>query len=405
MKAIQYLKSVPRYLAVKGFYRRAPAIATSSAGMVRYADIPEPRLPNERWLRIRTRLSGICGSDMATITAKGSAYFSPFISCPFVFGHEVVGEVESVGGEVEHVRVGDRVVLEPALHCDVRGISPVCASCERGDYAACMNITRGDLSAGIQTGYCRDTGGGWSPLFLAHRRQVISVPDDLSDTAAVLVEPLACSVHAASRAEIPPDATILILGCGTIGLLTIAALRGLGFSNRILASAKYPRQRELALTLGANEMLPTGRGLYRELPQAVGAETYQPELGKPVLIGGVDVTFDCVGSSGTIDDAIRLTRAGGSVVLVGMPGVPKGVDWTNIWHKELTLKGAYAYGYETVNGERVRTFALAMDIARKQQAMLERLVDARYPLHRYRHAIQNALHAGERGSVKTVFEF
>jgi threonine dehydrogenase-like Zn-dependent dehydrogenase len=405
MQAVQYVKSVPRYLAVKALSRRVPRLAVSRAGVVRLADIAEPTLPGPQWVRLRTRLSGICGSDLSTITAEGSPYFSRLLSYPFVLGHEVVATVESVGSEVEGVAIGTRVVVEPALHCAVRGVAAPCASCRAGRYAACENVAKGDIAAGIQTGYCRDTGGGWSPLLVAHRRQLVPVPDDMSDEAAVLTEPLACSMHAALRACPGRDATVLVLGCGTIGLLTIAALRALGFANRVIASAKYPHQMDLAKRLGADHATATGTALYETVAELTGAEAYPPEIGKTVLIGGVDVTLDCVGAAATIDDAARLTRSGGTVVLVGMPAIPRGVDWTSIWHKELTVRGSYAYGVEHHGGEAVSTFSLAMAHLHAEGAPLAALVDARYPLVRYREAILHALHAGRRGSTKTVFQF
>jgi threonine dehydrogenase-like Zn-dependent dehydrogenase len=405
LKAVQYVKSIPRYLAVRSLSGRVRNIATGPFSLLRYTDVDAPPLPSDRWLRVRTILSGICGSDLATVCAKGSPYFSPFVSTPFIVGHEVVGVVVEVGAAVKDVGVGDRIVIEPALHCTVRGVEPVCRPCSQGRYAACENVLEGDIAPGIQTGYCRDTGGGWSPELNAHECQAVRVPDDVSDEGAVLIEPLACALHAVLRASIQSGQTVLVLGCGTMGLLTIAALRGLGFDNDILASAKHPRQKELALSLGATATVPTGAKLYDELPRATGATVLQPEIGKPVLIGGVDVTFDCVGSSSTIDDAVRMTRSGGEVILIGMPAVPKGVDWTNIWHKELRVQGAYAYGIERWQGEQVRTFSLAMRLLRDHGAALTPLVDSKYPLHRYREAIQNALQAGRRGSVKTVFEF
>ncbi len=405
MKAVQYVKSIPRYLAVRGLSSRSRNAATGPLSLLRYRAVDVPPLPSPRWLRIRTRLAGICGSDLATVCAKGSPYFSPFISTPFVLGHEVVGVVSAVGAEVDDVAVGDRVVIEPALHCTVRGVSPVCRPCALGRYAACENVLEGDIARGIQTGYCRDTGGGWSGEFVAHECQAIRVPDGVADAAAVLIEPLACAVHAVLQSSLRPDGTALILGCGTMGLLTIAALRGLGFRNQIYASAKHARQKQLALTLGADSIVPTGEELYEALPRATGAKLLHPEIGKPVLIGGVDATFDCVGASSTIDDALRMTRSGGEVILVGMPAIPKGVDWTNIWHKELRVQGAYAYGIERRDGAPIRTFTLAMQLIQDAQESMVELVDARYPLSRYREAIQNALNAGRRGSVKTVFEF
>jgi threonine dehydrogenase-like Zn-dependent dehydrogenase len=405
MKAVQYRKSIPKYLAVRALSKKQRNAATGPLSLVRHTDVDPPSLPTARWLRVRTRLAGICGSDLATVCAKGSPYFSPFISTPFVLGHEAVGVVSEIGAKVDDVAVGDRVVIEPALHCTVRGVSPVCRPCSQGRYAACENVLEGDIARGIQTGYCRDTGGAWSGEFVAHECQAIKVPDGVSDEAAVLIEPLACAVHAVLQASLRHGGTALVLGCGTMGLLTIAALRGLGFENQILASAKHSRQKQLALAMGADTIVPTGEELYEALPRATGAKVLHPEIGKPVLIGGVDTTFDCVGASATIDDALRMTRSGGEVILVGMPAIPKGVDWTNIWHKELRVQGAYAYGIERRDDTPIRTFTLAMQLIQDAGESLAPLVDAKYPLSQYREAIRNALNAGRRGSVKTVFEF
>ena len=129
MQAIQYIKSVPRYLMVRLLGKRWNWLYTSGASCIRLAEIDEPQLPTPDWVKIKTRLSGICGSDLATITAKGSPYFSPFTSTPFVLGHEVVGEIAEVGEGVEGYTVGDRIVIEPVLSCEIRGIEPGCHQC------------------------------------------------------------------------------------------------------------------------------------------------------------------------------------------------------------------------------------------------------------------------------------
>ncbi|MBI3961385.1 MAG: zinc-binding dehydrogenase, partial [Deinococcus sp.] len=120
---------------------------------------------------------------------------------------------------------------------------------------------------------------------------------------------------------------------------------------------------------------------------------------------GCDVTFDCVGSATSLDDALRFTRARGRVMVVGMPAMPSGVDWTALWHKELKVQGAYTYGTETYQGERLRTFQLAIRLLEQSGRRLRRLVSARFPLSDYRRAIADAMHAGRSQSVKTVFEF
>ncbi|HYO45671.1 MAG TPA: alcohol dehydrogenase catalytic domain-containing protein, partial [Gemmatimonadota bacterium] len=226
--ALQYVKSVPRYLAARLVGSRFERLYTSGFSTVRLADVEPPLLPGPRWARVRPILSGICGSDLATITAQGTTYFSPFVSTPFVFGHEVVGEVVQTGSEVARIAVGDRVALSPPLHCEVRGIEERCAECRAGHTGHCTNVTAGALSAGIQTGYCRDTGGGWSGSLVAHELQLHTVPAGVSDEAAVLIEPLSCCMHAVERAAVAEGGTALVLGCGTIGALTIAALRAGG---------------------------------------------------------------------------------------------------------------------------------------------------------------------------------
>ena len=404
MEAIQYTKSIPRYLAMRHLGKRWRSLYTSPFSCTRLVDIPEPQLPTPEWVKVRTRLSGICGSDLATITAKGSPYFSPFTSTPFVLGHEIVGEVAETGAAVEGFRVGRRVVIEPVLSCSVRGISPPCHQCQNLRFANCENITKGDISAGVQTGYCRDTGGGWSQYVLAHQSQLHLVPDDISDEAAVLLEPFACALHGVLKFSPNRAATICVIGGGTIGLLTVAALRVLGHRNRILIFAKYPHQQQLARELGADEVLSPNSGRYAAFCELTGATSHQPELGQQVLIGGVDVTFDCIGSSVAIDDAFRFTRAGGEVILVGMPGIPKNVDWTSIWYKQLKVEGAYTYGLETHNGEQVHTFTLGMRLLQKMKSHLRPLVSTLFPLRDYKRAIQTAMNTGKTATVKTAFD-
>ena len=404
MKAVQYIKSVPRYLFVRTIGHRSPAWATGALSCIRMADIDAPALPTPAWVRVRPRLSGICGSDLSTIQASGSPYFSPLISSPFVLGHEVVGEIEETGAETEGVSRGDRVVIEPGLCCPVRGIQPPCPSCQEGEFGLCEMVMHGDLLPGIQTGYCRDTGGGWSPSLVAHPFQVHRVPDGLADEEAVLVEPFSCSLHAVLKSLPSDDETVLVVGCGAIGLLTIASIRALGAKCRILAAARYAHQQTLAAGLGADRVIGRADDLYETVGEATGAEIHRPEIGRPVFIGGVHRTFDCVGSSRTIDDVLRLTGSGGCVTVVGMPGIPSDIDWTAVWYKELKVQGAYAYGTEYFENRSVRTFDLAMGLLEEGKVDLKPLLTDLYPLKDYRKAIGRALKAGSLGAVKVAFD-
>ncbi len=394
MMALEYLRSVPRYLTARLAGPRFPALYTSPFGTLRLSNAAPPKLPAPSWVRVRPLLAGVCGSDLATLTAQGSTYFSPFTSCPFTFGHEVVGEVAELGPEADGVKVGDRVVLEPPLHCALRGITPLCPACAEGHRSHCHNVMDGCLAPGIQTGFCRDTGGGWSNSFVAHPRQLHPVPAAVPNEVAVLVEPFSCCLHAVQLAPPADTATALVLGAGTIGALTIAAIRAVGSRARIITVAKYPHQQRLAAALGADHVLAP-RDMLEGLLALLGARLFKPELGRPVLIGGTDVTFDCVGSDRSLDDALRFTRHHGSVILVGMPSIPRGIDWTSIWHKELVVRGAYT--------STTPTFRRAIDVVQGLVEPLATVTGARYPLERYREAIHGALNAGRAGIMKTVF--
>lgn len=379
--------------------KRLKGLDTSRLSPLQVEEISEPELPTPEWVRVKPLLSGICGSDLGTLSAESSPYFSPITSPPFVMGHEVFGVVAE---DNSGFSAGERVVLEPALGCAVRGINPPCAYCASGRYALCVNVAKGDIAPGIQTGFCGDTGGGWSEeTLVAHPSQLHEVPEDVPDEAAVAIEPLACAVHAVLKANPGSNETTLVFGAGSLGLLVVAALRQLTHAGHIICVAKYARQEKEALRLGADEVVHPS-DTYEKLPTALGAEQYRPELGKPVVMGGADKVFECVGAPGTIEDAGRLCAPGGEVTFVGMPGARSCLDLTAFWHKEIKLAGAYAYGVEEYRGERVKSFELALRIA--PEIKLESLVGPRFRLREYQEAIATARSSGPKGHVKVIFD-
>ena len=294
------------------------------------------------------------------------------------------------------------MVVEPALGCRVRGIEPPCPYCASGRHALCLNVAKGDISPGIQTGFCHDTGGGWSRgTLVAHPSQLHRVPDAVPDEAAVAVEPLACAVHAALEAAPGPGDTSLVIGAGSVGLFTVAALRHLTEAGRIICVAKHDRQRKEALRLGADVVVHP-KETYTAVPKMLGTEAYKPELGKPVVTGGADRVYECVGSPGTMEDAVRLTKPGGEATLVGMPGAKSSLDLTALWYKEIRLSGSYAYGAEEHEGERTSSFALALRLA--PEIGLEKMVGPRFRLEEYGKAVAAARSAGREGNVKVVFD-
>jgi threonine dehydrogenase-like Zn-dependent dehydrogenase len=213
----------------------------------------------------------------------------------------------------------------------------------------------------------------------------------------VMVEPSACAIHAAFSAGWLHDASVAVIGAGTLGLLTTAAIAKYHRPIHLIVAAKHPEQRAFARLAGATFVVEPSA-----LRRAVRSATKSMAIGDgdvERLTGGADVVFDCVGSSDSISDALTMVRAGGRIVLVGMAGATK-VDLTPLWHREVSLVGAYAYGTEHLVGK--RTFDLAFELVASYD--LGRLVTATYPLSRYEEAISHAANAGARGAVKIAFD-
>jgi threonine dehydrogenase-like Zn-dependent dehydrogenase len=377
MLALEYHPSAGRHTAARASHR-------IGLGALRLTHTRPPRRPNEDWLLVRPRLSGICGSDQALVDGSASPYLGALASAPFVPGHEVVGELVDRAGT-------RRVVVEPALGCTARGIEPLCEECSSGHPGLCRNVIDGVVGAGLQIGFCRDTGGGWSEGLVAHRRQLHAVPDSMDDEDAVLVEPLACSLHAVRLAAVAPGERVAVIGAGTIGLLVLAALRARTSDATVLAVGKYPGQQSAALALGADHVCSPDR-LHLDGARVTGARRIVGRLAGELLLGGFDRVLDCVGSSASLQAAVTVTRPGGTVVLVGMPGVVS-LDASLAWQRELQLHGAYGYG---------REFAAAIELATCLKP--GRLIDHGFHLRDFRKALPHASRAARTGRTKTVFD-
>lgn len=395
-QALELFRSAPRYLSARAVGGRAPGLVAGPLAPLRLVSKSDPEPPADGWARVKPILAGICGSDLATIAGRSSFYFSPLVSMPFVPGHEVVGELLDECGDLQ---VGQRVVLASVLGCAARGLPELCPNCEAGEYGRCDRVTVGELAPGLQTGYCSGTGGGWSRMMLAHRSQMWAVPAEVSDPSAVLVEPLACAIHAALRARVPDGATVLVIGAGTVGMLTLIALRRFADPGRVIVAAKHPRQRAAAKLAGADDVVRPEHAL-KAVRRSVAAVKLTPERGQDFLLGGVDVVLECTGSRSALDLALRTTKAGGRVVVSGIPS--SGVDLTPLWFRELELVGAYTTSMEQVEGGRRHSFALALELA-SGLPILEDLVGATYPLDRWREAIDHAMSAGRLGTFKVAF--
>lgn len=385
MKALVFERKELRYAAATIGSRVSPGIG-SQVGPLRLKDIDPPETPNDEWVQVFPLLSGICGSDLATVDGKSSRYFEPLISFPFVPGHEVVGMLED----------GTRVALEPVLGPQSRGEKPAFEGASPGDGDDYGYLLSGSIGSGLQIGYCAGTGGGWSTQLIAHESQIHKVPDDISDEGAVILEPAAGGVHTALKAQIMPGDIVVVQGSGTMGLCSIAAVRQLTEAGTIIAAAKYPLQHTLAEEFGADIVVEPN-----ELKRAVRQVTGCRMIGN-ALSGGSNVTIDAVGNATSIKTSLEITKPRGRIVMLGMPGVTK-VDLTPLWHREIEMVGSYTYGTEFLSdGTVTNSYDLAFELVREMQ--LEKLVTDLYPLDRYKEAIRHAAEAGPLGAIKVVFD-
>ncbi len=405
MKAISFAAPIPTYLATQVAGRVSDAWLVGAHACTRYADLATPDLPNEHWVRIRTLLGGICGSDLAIVGLEASPSTSPFSSFPFVIGHENVGTIEACGTAVRNFGVGDRVTVNPLLCCEPRAVSPPCAACAAGHHSRCEHFTDGALPPGMFIGTTRSVGGSWGEQFVAHESQLVRVHDTVSDAGAMMTEPFACCVHAVIGAGLQPGQRVLVIGAGTMGLLMVAALKALAPESPVTILARHPFQARHATHLGAFRAVMARGDYLGDLADAAGTRLLKPILGRPIGVGGFDAVFVCISSTRGVEDAMRFTRAGGTVVLLGNATTLRGLDWTPLWIKELTFRGTLAYGGHAHGGADTNAFTLASTLIADGRAPVAPLVTHQFPLGDYRTALQTARAKGSVESVKVAFKF
>lgn len=400
VNAVVFAAPIPTYILTKLSGAISPGLFLGPHACTKLTHVDAPALPSDRWVRIRTRLGGVCGSDLAIVSLSASPSTSPLSSFPFVLGHENVGDVVEVGAGVRGVKTGQRVVVNPLLACASRGIEPPCSACAAGMPSRCEHFTDGALAPGMMIGTTRGLGGSWGESFVAHESQVVPVPDGVSDEAALMTEPFACAVHAV-RADLPAAGErALVIGAGTIGLVTVAALRALSPGTQVTVVARHRFQEEAARKLGAQAVV---RGSsYDELARAGGTRLLQPILGPPIGVGGFDRTCVCVTGSSAVANAMRFTRAGGVVTLLGNVTSLPGLDWSPVWLKELTLRGSVTYGHH--GGAGPDAFREALDLIATGRAPLGALVTHTFPLSEVGKALAAASGKKGSGSIKVALK-
>lgn len=415
MKAVEFNVSVPGYLLAKSLGRITGSAVYGRLSRLSLAERPAPSLPGPDWVRAKVLLSGICGSDLGNIAYRSSPAMEPFGSFPAVLGHEILAQITETGPAVSGVETGQRVVIDPMIHCEVRGYAndQWCPSCAAGRHATCelsgeegpMVVNGRPLAAGLTAGYHRDLPGGWGEEIIAHRRQVFPVPDSLDDRVAVLAEPLAIGVHGVLNAGVlGSPGPVLVIGSGTIALAAIWAHRALGYSGRIVAQAKRPHESAVARALGADEIVQPGPEARQALVET-GARAYMPVVGDEVYAGGgFACVFDCVGSESSVSQSLRFASPRGRVVMLGCAGQLRKLDLTFLWAKELRVQGCVGYGTQAWEGRRLHTFDLTLARMAANPDPLAKIVTHIFPLDQYRDALRAAYNHRRSGAVKVVLK-
>jgi threonine dehydrogenase-like Zn-dependent dehydrogenase len=399
MKALVYYRSVPRYLLAKGLNRFWPRTFFGRLAPLRLQNV-EFSPPGPSWVVLRPRLCGICGSDLRLLKGAESFLLEPYASLPAVLGHEVVAEVVESPPE-SGWRTGDRVVVEPILPCEVRGLS-ACPACAAGEYNLCENFLAGDLAPGVILGFTRGVGGGMAELMAAHPSRLVRVPDTVPDEVAVLTDSLASALQPVLDHFPANRHTVVIYGAGIIGQHLIRLLRALGSAARLVAVARYPFQAELAREGGADVVLSHPSRV--ELGEAVGARLVPTTLGGGNLEGGADLFFDCVGSQSSMQEGLLTLRGRGTYVLVGTAGTVGPVDFSSLWFRELKLTGSSTYAHSIFQGEKVRTYEKAVELLARRNYPSRGLVSHLFRLTDYRQALQAAFDKRHHQSLKVALD-
>lgn len=373
----------------------------SSFAPLQVQNVPRQTLPEKNWVRVRNRLAGINGSDLQFVSANADfrvASTALPVKEQAYPGREVVGEVIEVGEDVQRLQVGDRVALQYGMNCISQGVQPLCRNCAIGQFNLCEHGAFSGLAP---------IGGGWSEEMLLHESQLYRLPSELSDEQAVLLEPTAVALHAVLRRIPRSGEHVLIIGAGTTGLLLLQALRALAPDVTVSVMARHAFQVEQATRLGAAHILYP-QDSYKGVQQTTGAQLYKGMFGSKMLLGGYDVVYDTIGTQHTLNDALRWTRAGGALVLVGLSLHRMRMDLTPVWYQEVRLIGSIGHGMETWpygSPDRRSTFDVAAELIERGYLAPEKLITHRFALTDYPVALRTAADKAQTRSIKVVFDY
>jgi L-iditol 2-dehydrogenase len=339
------------------------ALFLSAPQSFEYRETSPPRVP-EGWVRVRMRYVGICGSDIHYY-ADGRIG-DQVVQYPFVLGHEGSGEVSDGAGRFPKRAP---IYIEPAISCHQ------CDQCLAGRENTCRNLKF--------LGNPRETPGCMCEEIALPPECIFPLPDWMGLDEAVLLEPLSIGVYAVQRSRAETGCCAAIVGAGPMGLVVQLALSDLT-PRRILASEPVAARRAAAEKLGAQATFDPGAG---------GASGSITEASQ----GGVDVAFECAGTQESIDDAARMLKPGGTLVLIG---IPEGLD-------RVTYDPHHARRREitTVNIRRqTRCVERALSILEKKRDATRVLLTHRFEPVRAGEAF-DLVHRKDDGVVKALLSF
>ncbi|CAM4126274.1 putative zinc-type alcohol dehydrogenase-like protein YjmD [Mycobacterium basiliense] len=374
-------------------------------------ELDDPRPPRPDWVIARPRLTGVCGSDSKQILmdfGEGDAdnAMAAFCSFPQVMGHEVVADVVELGPKARGLAVGQRVVLNPWLSCQPRGVEPPCPACESGDYSLCWSFADGDIKPGIHTGVSADVTGGYAELMPAHDSMLLPVADEIPDEAAVFADPFSVSLHAITRHPPPRSGRALVYGAGSLGLCAVAILQALYPDVAVGVVARFPAQAELARRFGADLVLAhePRLAIIEDLVGWGGGRLRQPLLGLPMAHpGAVEVVYDTVGKPETFEVGVRVLTSRGTLVKAGVHA-PGRWEWSPLYFKEVSWVGSNAFGVEEVEGKRQHAIAHYLDLVAAGRLDLRPMLTHTFRLERWRDALLAIANQAESGAVKVAFD-
>lgn len=280
-------------------------------GKITFREVPVP-VPGPDQVLVKIRKIGICGSDIHVYHGT-----HPYTSYPVTQGHEVSGEIVSLGEYVKDLEIGQKVTIEPQVFCGR------CWPCLHGKYNLCEKLK----VMGFQT---TGTAGEY---FAVDASKVTRLPEEMTYAEGAMIEPLAVTVHAAKRFPDVKGAKAVVLGCGPIGILLVQSLKALGAAE-VLATDISDTRLALAGSLGADYTVNT---MKRDYAEAL-LEAFGPDK--------ADVVYDCAGSDVTMDQAIQNGRKGSTIILVAVFGKTAHVDLAKLNDSELDLNTSMMYRHE-----------------------------------------------------------